>query len=710
MTNRDFEILYKKICRDVCSKELTSALILLKDLSSELGNPYFSDQRDELESTYKNLLGYTFNNIADPERDKIYQQIQIKTMELADLIRDAFFTKSSNNIVYQLKRYHSGLSLPSDPSTYEPTEHFEKIFRKLWLSDKYPTDLQQTLKMLFESPLVSAAEKAAFVSAITLSLLRTFDEAKFSFLLDFLDNNDKRVRQRALVGLIFSSQAHHNRISIYQKLESRFDYTFQNESLAENLQKTIILILLSNETEKISQKMKEAIPDIIKQNQSNQQKLTQKDIEELLDEDGGMDAANPKWQSLLENSALSEKAKEISEFQMEGGDIFMGTFSQMKNFPFFNNIENWFLPFFHKEIYSKFANPQTIDNNLSLISIVEQSNFLCDSDKYSMLSSMNEIPSQYKELLSNTLKLEKEQIKETSILPNESDFQEEIDLSKNYIQDLFRFYNLYNYKNDFSNPFLQLRELHSNRILQSNPKSGSILRTICDYYIKKEHYQLASRLLLSLIEQSPAEAELLQKAAYCYQQEKEYNKALSLYEKAETMLTDTFWNAERIAFCHKKLGNYEASLEAYRQCERLQPDNPNIQSNIGHCLIHLGKHEEALKVFYKIDYLSPENTKSAKAIGWCSFVCQKLETAEKYYKKSNPQNRNPNDWMNIGHILLCQNKKEEATSFYQKAYETLGKDSKKFSELFQEDYEILQSNGIRPQELPFLRDYLLFQM
>lgn len=708
MTNRDFEILYKKICRSVHEKELSNALVYLKTLASELGNPYFSDQREELETTYKNLLGYTINNIVDPERDKIYNQIQIKTMELADTIRDAFFSKNSDNIVYQLKRFNSDQFFIPNASQYETSEHFSKTFKRLWLSDKYETELQQALKELYASQKISSTEKAAWISASTLSLLRTFDEAKFNFLLDLLDNCDKRVRQRALVGLIFCAQTHHNRISIYHKLESRFDYTFQNESLAENLQKTIILILLSNETEKISKKMKEAIPDIIKQNQTQRQQLTQKDLEELLDEDGGMDATNPKWKSLLENSALSEKAREISEFQLEGGDIFMGTFSQMKKHPFFNNIENWFLPFFNHDIYRQFSSQEVINNNSGLIQIVEQSQFLCDSDKYSMLNSIADIPAQYKEMLTNTLKIEREHIKE-SVDTTTNASQEAIALSKNYIQDLFRFYNLYGYKGDFSNPFLQLKELHANRILQSNPQSESILRAVCDYYIKKEHYQLANHLLKTLMEKNPSDAELMQKAAYCHQQQKEYTEALQLYEKAETLLPDTTWNAERIAFCQKRLGNYEASLEAYRQCERMQPDNLNIQSNIGHCLIHLGRHEEALKVFYKIDYLSPDNPKSAKAIGWCSFVCQKLETAEKYYKKSLPEKRNANDWMNIGHILFCQNKKEEAIPYYKKAFEKLEHNPQKFIELFLEDTETLRVNGVPTEDLPLIRDYLIFQ-
>lgn len=54
---------------------------------------------------------------------------------------------------------------------------------------------------------------------------------------------------------------------------------------------------------------------------------------------------NPEWQDFLESSGIADRMKELSEIQEEGGDVLMGTFSQLKSFPFFYSPANWFRPF-----------------------------------------------------------------------------------------------------------------------------------------------------------------------------------------------------------------------------------------------------------------------------------------------------------------------------------------------------------------------------
>ncbi|MDE7154851.1 MAG: hypothetical protein K2N79_01010, partial [Muribaculaceae bacterium] len=54
---------------------------------------------------------------------------------------------------------------------------------------------------------------------------------------------------------------------------------------------------------------------------------------------------NPEWMEVLEKSGVADRLKEMTEIQEEGGDVFMSTFSNLKNYTFFNEISNWFLPF-----------------------------------------------------------------------------------------------------------------------------------------------------------------------------------------------------------------------------------------------------------------------------------------------------------------------------------------------------------------------------
>ena len=227
---------------------------------------------------------------------------------------------------------------------------------------------------------------------------------------------------------------------------------------------------------------------------------------------------------------------------------------------------------------------------------------MCNSDKYSMFYSIGQMPANYLDMMQETFQMEKEQLNEMKNDQNMLDkYSEEKIFARMYIQDLFRFYNIYIYKNDFSNPFLSIKEFPNNLLIRNNPKSLTIILAISDFYIKKEYYQQAIQLLQSIEKDHPTDLDIIQKIAYCHQQLKDYPKAITYYEKAENIQSNTLWNLQHLAYCKKCMKDYEGCLETYRACELLSPEDLNIQSNIGSCLINLQRYQEALKIFFKIE-------------------------------------------------------------------------------------------------------------
>ena len=59
------------------------------------------------------------------------------------------------------------------------------------------------------------------VSAVTLSLLRVFDNKKFNFLLEAYKHEELQVNQRALVGIVIAISKHEKRIALYPETVSR---------------------------------------------------------------------------------------------------------------------------------------------------------------------------------------------------------------------------------------------------------------------------------------------------------------------------------------------------------------------------------------------------------------------------------------------------------------------------------------------------------
>ena len=70
--------------------------------------------------------------------------------------------------------------------------------------------------------------------------------------------------------------------------------------------------------------------------------------------------------------------------QMDGTDIFMGTFSMLKKFDFFNVLKNWFLPFYasNKELQEELSKEPAEFDKGTFTESLEAAPFICNSDKY----------------------------------------------------------------------------------------------------------------------------------------------------------------------------------------------------------------------------------------------------------------------------------------------------------------------------------------
>lgn len=76
---------------------------------------------------------------------------------------------------------------------------------------------------------------------------------------------------------------------------------------------------------------------------------------------------NPDWEKAFESSGLGDKIREMNELQLEGADVYMSTFAQLKTYPFFKEPYNWFYPFdmHHSSIIKEFDSslPETMPSS-----------------------------------------------------------------------------------------------------------------------------------------------------------------------------------------------------------------------------------------------------------------------------------------------------------------------------------------------------------
>ena len=738
MTDREINNRYREICASLASRKLKTAFDQIEKMISDYGLLVYRDEWQNLEQTYHYMLQYTVEGIQDPERQKIYRKLVVSAFELADKLYESVRLKYSSSVEYEMKRTQQLLSplvlkgltetledyylqqelmnLASEVSVKTETklenalEHQKKIkqvFSHFWLANELNDEETDFLKQFFESPYVNLNYKSLVVSGIILSLLRYFDEQKFAVLFDIYKLPDAELNQRALVGLLIATHKYDSRLAFYNPVTSRLEILNEEPGLKRNVEQIIIQLIRSRETEKIQQKIKdEIIPEMIKISPNLKDKIN---LEGLMGS-GDEDDKNPDWQEIFKDSpGLMDKMEEFSELQMEGADVFMGSFAMLKMFPYFSENANWFMPFF-------IANPQidkftTVSNevNLNFLNVIESAPMLCNSDKYSFCFSIENLPVENREFLAQGMNAEINQLIE---IQKDEEFTNPGKLksvvSNQFIQDLYRFYKLHPRRNDFEDVFTWRFDFHNQQIIGSLLKEDDkVLRNIAEYYFRKNYYTEAAEIYSHLLDVEK-DGELYQKLGYCRQKNGDFTKALSAYRKAELFDLNKRWLFNKIALCYRNLKKPRKALEYYLEVEKLDEENLNTELNIGHCYLELGEYEEALKYYFKVEYLAPENKKVWRPLGWCSFVTGKKEQAEKYFSKIVNDEPGKHDLMNMGHVQWCLGNRKAALDFYKRSISSSFFSETEFFEVFNEDARYLLEQGVEKDDVPIMLDQLRY--
>lgn len=736
MTAKEYKIRYKEICKNLAKRKLKPAFDQIEKLITDNGLVIYLDEWRNLEQTYSYMLKYTVEGTQDPERQKVYRKLIISVFELADKINEAVQLKISSSLEYEKKRNYQE---PIDFSTFlhdledfylheelislvndadvkssskkeDATSHQQKmvrLFYHVWLKEKLSIEEVHFLRDFFASELLSRDYKSFIISAVILSLLRHFDKAKFNVLFDVYEAEEPELNQRGIVGLLIAFYKYDDRLAFYPSITSRLTILNENPKFKQNLERVIVQLIRSKETEKIQKKIKdEIIPEMIKISPNLKDKIN---LDSLMDDSLGEDK-NPEWEKIFEDSpGLMNKMEEFSELQMEGADVFMGSFSMLKMFPFFSEFSNWFIPFFAENPDVSKVVDNTDDVNSRFIEAIDSAPILCNSDKYSFCFSIQNLPPENREFMAEGMKAEMAQFDELQKDEELTDPGKKAGfISNQIIQDLYRFYKLHPRKKDFEDIFEWRFDFQNKIALGSILKEDdAILRNIAEYYFSKNRFEEAADIFIHLLNIEKS-GELYQKLGFCYQKSGDFETALATYKKAELFDLNRKWNYNKIALCHRNLKQPQKALEYYRLAEELDEENLNVHLNIGHCLLELEEFEEALKCYFKVEYLSPGNKKVWRPIGWCSFVSGKKEQAQKYFQKLIDDDPNKHDLMNMGHVQWSLGNRKGALEFYKKSIAQPDFTETEFFEVFEEDLHHLIFQGVEEEDVPIMLDQLRY--
>jgi len=730
---------YNRVGTYIASGKVKDALEELRELVSLSGFSDYFTQLEYAESTYEQMLKYMLEGVNDPQRDLIYNKLLVSILELGDQVRASLLEKHSGwhtcilkqDLARQQKLTGKGVIETLDDLAFKteldelldeqsPTSLLNdqkrrnlvrEIFNHLWLSDRYAEVENGLASTVFTSHEFLWHEKALTISAILLSVLRHWDEDKVHRLVDFTEAGDPEVSIRALISLFIVLYQYDKRIPQYPQIMTRLLLLGEKINMERHLENTALQLIRTRDTLEIGKKIQEDLmPEMARLKPDLEEKLSLGDLNKE-DEEG-----NPEWQSVFnESDEVYKKVEEFMQLQMEGADVYMTTFAHLKSFPFFNELTNWLLPFYNEnpdlqEVYE--AESPDFDAPL-FVEGLKRNPFLCNSDKYSFILNVKYLPDDQKKMLSTAFAMEMEGLSE--MVPDEEllsgSFRERT-IMVQYIQDLYRFFKISPFKNEFEDIFSGKLDLYNAGFYGKLVNDQHITRNIAEYFFEKNHYEEALDIFRLLLRENPGDPELLEKAGFSHQKEGQFKEALSCYEKIGLTGTPGMWVLKNMGRCYRQLEMFAEARDCYQEIDRLSPDDNRNAALVAYCNMRLANYELAIQQYFRLEYLDPENPNLLRPIAWSYFALTDCEKAEKYLDKILGSGKTPGyyDFINAGHVKWALGKRKEAIDLYIRAVQDPGFDSEQLVRTVEEDKPLLLKNGITVSDIPLMLDYLHYRL
>lgn len=565
-------------------------------------------------------------------------------------------------------------------------------FDRLWLSAIWSEGQASAMEEILLSPTIDTNDQQVLTSAIMLATLNHFDIAKFKVLLSvYRQATETSVRQRALVGWVLALQ---DDIFLYLYGEERklLDEVLEDQAVCQELvqlQHQIILCINAEKDNKTIQQ--EIMPDLLK---NNGFRVTRNGIEEV--EDHSLDDILHPDEEERRMEQVEESFLKMQEMQKQGSDIYFGGFSQMKRFSFFQEISNWFVPFYMDhpgiaEVAGKFQ------KNAFMQSIMKTGPF-CHSDKYSFVLAFNQVLDHIPKNLWEMM--ERGEAAMTEVLNEES--QSAAYIRRTYLQDLYRFFRLYPYRSEFSNPFEDNQYLFLGKKIFSKTHVEAYFNDVAAFLIKQKYMHEAGMVLDNCGE---ARCDfrhymmcgyLLQHHYYAFAPEKD---ALYCYQKALELEPENEKAKQGYARALFDLGRYQEAMEAYDQLLTIQPEKKHYLLNRAVCLTNTRRYAEALKDLYRLNFESPDDTTVNRVLAWTLTCDEKYEQAEKIYAQLLTDQTLPDDLLNYGYCLWLGGHVDEAADCFHRF---LKETEQKKTFIIENELELLREKGITEPEMQMM--------
>ena len=627
----------------------------------------------QVREDYDRMEAYWQQGGEDPQREDLYQRLLQRVYVLYANVMHYHRMKASpyqNSLYTRVRQGQHDWSLATIRKEMEDFVsnvamlQLEPDNKRKALSETLYKNHQQQMNQLFEyvltsrqwsdgvgsqfadmltSPTIDTIDQQLLIAAISLSLLNQFDMAKFRMLTEvYRLSQDEAVRQRALVGWALTASDTYR--LVYPEQRQLIVDLLRSEDTCQELTELQIQLIYCLDQEDASRTIqKEIMPDLMRNSSemiANHIETEEERLEEVL---------HPEV-SEERMERMEATMRRMQDMQKEGIDVFYHGFSQIKRYPFFYDISNWLVPFFHQHPdIAQFVSKQ---EGLHFLSKVFASNAFCNSDKYSFVIALqevlNQLPQQIREMLQRG-EFSAEELGET--VEQSPAYERRI-----YLMDLYRFFRLYPHREELYNPFDRKNDEMGGcgffllELLADTPIEKSKAQIVRQ--LKKHQMNYAATNLLKTFTESNRDMQY-------YLWIHDYDHALQLNPKHERAML----GKGRQLYDE---GRYEEALTWFDQLTAIYPEKTNNQLYVAICLVQLERYEEALKPLFRLNYEQPDNDAVSRVLAW-TLTCQgKLEQAVNIYEQLvSREQPDSDDLKNYGYCLWLQGQVGKAIELFR---------------------------------------------
>ena len=707
------EILSSAI-NNLMDKRLDLAIELLEQLYVQRPTLIGHSELEAVKNDYQLMVDYMERGFTDDKRASLYLSLLQRLYRVAadleiswrcknvivyvDAFRISDHLNTSHDFIRSvLESFVSDVAmlslLPETERTEKAKDLYDRhqvfvnrLFNTLWTSCQWSDDDCAFYAGLMLSPMVDVVDQQLLVSAVTLGAMNQFDINKFKALTTvYQQSTDERVRQRALVGWVLSV---FEGMDIFPEQDKIIRKLCENKDTIRELYALQIQFFYSQDTEKDNEKLqRDIMPYLVDGSNITIGRLgivekEEDSLENILNQD-----AEDKRMEQME-----EKVRKMMEMQKQGSDIYFGGFRQMKRFPFFNDLANWFTPFYidHPALRTTI---ERIGQPNILQTITNQGNF-CESDKYSLAFAMesiiNQIPGNIKEMMGSEGVFDP--------MGTTLDKSNPTYICRAYIQDLYRFFRLYRSSNELINPFID------------NHKSSFVADTF--FFVYKsfigtglDEYKM--RLALYLYKHKDMD-KLVELMSTFHVEDANYNILMGYinlyfgkpdvaYQIFNIVLqedTENQWALKGMARAAMDCEDYNTAEHTYSQLLRLEPDNINYAVKRCVTLLKTERYAEAREELFRLDYQYPDNMNVKRVFAWTMLLDKSLDKASQLYDRILSDAPMAEDYLNSGYCWWAQGNIGQAKNSFQ-AWITMTKGNKdRLLEEIRNDQKVLDLYGI----------------